>query len=129
MKHRTKVILGLAAVLLLAGCGKGEKAETPASTVSEKSQGQYVAGTYLGKGVGYARGLQVEVVVSESRIESVEVKDNNETTQFIELASAELPKAIVKAQSTEVDAVAGATKSSQGIIEGVNAALEQAKTQ
>ena len=54
MKHRTKVILGLAAVLLLAGCGKG-KAET-LPTVSEKSQGQYVAGTYLGKGVGYARG-------------------------------------------------------------------------
>lgn len=46
---------------------------------------------------------------------------------FYEKAVKVVPSEIIEEQSTDVDTVSGATKSSHGIIQAVNAALLQAE--
>lgn len=83
------------------------------------------AGTYVKTVKGFNEGLKVEVVLSESKIESVKVLEYNETAPGWP-ALEKMPAAIVEAQSIAVDTVAGATRTSEGIIEAVKQALEEA---
>jgi len=82
-------------------------------------------GTYTGVATGMFDGLTVDVTVSENAIEDIVVTAYNETAPGWP-ALEKLPKAIVEAQSIAVDAVAGATRSSEGVIKAVTAALEEA---
>lgn len=83
------------------------------------------AGTYTNTVKGMFDGLVVEVTVSADKIENVKIVSHNETAPGWP-ALEKMPAAIVEAQSIAVDAVAGATRSSEGVIAGVKAALEQA---
>lgn len=91
----------------------------------EESTG-YMPGTYTGEGTGKNGPIKVEVTVDESRIIGVSVVEQQETEGVADPALEQLPGAILAAQSADVDAVAGATLTSDGIIDAVNAALEQA---
>ena len=114
---RTFVTIALSA-LLLAGCS---------SSNSAGGASKYKAGTYTGTGVGKNGDVVVEVVVSDSAITSVTVTEHSETDGVADPALEQVPAAIVKANSTEVDAVAGATVTSEAIIDAVNTALASAK--
>ena len=59
------------------------------------------------------------------KISKIEVLSHSETAGVCDPAFETIPDAIIKAQSTEVDAAAGATFSSKGIIEAVNDALSK----
>ena len=83
-------------------------------------------GTYTGTGFGMASEIAVEITVSGGKLETVEVTSANDTAGISDKAIEELPGRIVEAQSTGVDAVAGATMTSNGIIAAVENALEQA---
>lgn len=83
-------------------------------------------GTYPGDGQGM-NPLKVSVTVTDGKIADVEVTEHEETPGFYEPALEEIPAAIVDKNSTEVDAVSGATVTSNAIKEAVNNALEQAK--
>lgn len=83
-------------------------------------------GTYEGEGQGMAP-LKVEVVVTEGKIASVEVIEHAETEGISDPALEQIPALIVEKNSTEVDAVAGATVTSTAIVDAVNKALENAK--
>lgn len=83
-------------------------------------------GTYAGEGQGMAP-LKVEVVVTEGKIASVEVIEHAETEGISDPALEQIPALIVEKNSTEVDAVAGATVTSTAIVDAVNKALENAK--
>ncbi|MBM7000676.1 FAD-binding protein [bacterium] len=87
----------------------------------ETGEGQYVAD---GDGMGV---VTVRVTMDGERIEDVEVLGGSETPRIGELAIERIPQAIVDAQSTEVDVVAGATRTSDGIIAAVNKAVAEAK--
>ena len=69
--------------------------------------------------------LYVKVTLDSGKIAKVEVLDNKETAGIGDKAIAALPDAIVKAGSTEVDNVSGATITSQAIKEAVTDALSQ----
>ena len=69
--------------------------------------------------------LAVKVTMDGDTIAAVEVIEHQETPGVGTNAINALPGAIVEAQSTEVDAVAGATVSSTAIIDAVNQALAQ----
>jgi len=83
-------------------------------------------GTYEGEGQGMAP-LKVEVVVTDGKIASVEVVEHGETEGISDPALEQIPALIVEKNSTEVDAVAGATVTSTAIVDAVNKALENAK--
>lgn len=83
-------------------------------------------GTYTETVKGMAEGLVVEVAVSEKAIDSITIKENNETEGVADGALAQMPEEIVAAQSVNIETVAGATLTSNGIIEAVKAAITEA---
>lgn len=80
-------------------------------------------GVYTGVGQGMAGQITVEVTLSGGKAARVEVTSANDTAGISDKAIEELPNRIVAAQSTNVDVVAGATMTSQGILDAVENAL------
>lgn len=110
-KYITIILILILVAITLVGCG-GSKLKD---------------GTYLGEGTGIEPGLKVSVVVLDGKISSVEVTENNETAGYCEPALEQIPGLIAEKNSTEVDAVTGATLTSNAIKDAVNNALEEAK--
>jgi len=110
--NKKLVALLLAAVMLLT------------LTAAASAEGMK-PGTYTKTVKGMYDGLTVEVTVTEDKIESVKVLDHVETAPGWP-ALEKIPAAIVANQTVGVDAVAGATRTSEGIINGVRLALEEA---
>ena len=83
-------------------------------------------GTYTGEGKGRNGTITVEVTVKAGKLDAVKVVKHTETVGISDAALADFPKAIVAAQSTAVDAVAGATMTSEGIRAAVAQAIQKA---
>lgn len=89
--------------------------------------GQYQDGIYEGTGKGFGGEIRVQVTLSGGMISFCEVVSaEKETPEYLASAEAVLEE-VVEAQSAEVDTVSGATLSSNGLLEGVREALEQAE--
>lgn len=82
----------------------------------------YEDGEHTGEGTGM-EAMTVNVTVEDGKITSVDVVEENESDGYKEEALEEIPKMIVEKNSTDVDAIAGATMTSNGIINAVNDAL------
>ena len=67
----------------------------------------------------------VRVTLDGDTITAVEVVSHNETAGLADGALAEVPAAIVAANSTDVDTVSGATNTSKAIIEAVKLAIAE----
>jgi len=95
-----------------------------ATTTSPNStNSKYKDGTYTGVGDGYRPNLTVSVSVKNDKISNVQVVNINDTEQQpVNI----LPQEIIQAQSTKVDAVSGATRTSDGIMNAVDDALSKA---
>jgi fumarate reductase flavoprotein subunit len=87
----------------------------------------YKDGTYTGKGEGRGGALKVQVVVEGGKITSVKVLRHSDTDAIMEGALAEIPAAIIEKNSPDVNAVGGATASSEGIKQAVADALKKAQ--
>ena len=109
------VAVVIATCLVLTGCSESE---TGKSTV-------YVDGVYEGKALGYNANITVMVTVAEDRITDVTVVSHADDDPYW-TNSQRVIEDIVSSGSTEVDAVSGATYSSQGIIKAVEDALSKA---
>ena len=101
--------------------GEAEASEEAEAAVALKD------GTYQGTGRGMASDIVVDVVVAGGKIESVTVVSASDTPGIFEAAVEQIPAKIVEAQSANVDVVAGATMTSNGVIAAVEAALANAK--
>lgn len=84
------------------------------------------AAEYTHQAAGMHGDVVVKTVVDGGKIKSVEVVKQNETEGIGTLAVDALPGRIVEAQSTQIDAVAGATITSNAIKASVDAALKDA---
>lgn len=90
--------------------------------------GNWKDGTYTGKAQGFGGLVKVKVTVKNGKIKKIQiVSASGETGSYFAKAKALIP-AIVKKQTTNVDAVSGATYSSNGIIRAVRKALGKAST-
>ena len=84
-------------------------------------------GEYTGAVVGHNGGdLTVKVVIAGGKIASVEVVSHTETQAIAAAPIASVPAAIVNGNTVDVDTVAGATVTSNAIIDAVVKCLEQA---
>lgn len=82
-------------------------------------------GTYVGKTLGYVDTpeMEVSVTVTNGKIADIKVKHSEK----IDLGAADIiPKRIVEKQSLKVDAITGATVTSQAVVDGAFQALKQA---
>lgn len=125
MNKKTISCIGLILVLLSA-------VHIFSATASENSysipEGRYADGVYAGTGLGFRPGLKVEVEIKDGKAVRVDVVDHKEVgPRYWMRAMFLIPKAIVKEQSTRVDAVGGATYTSRGIMEAVEDALSRAE--
>lgn len=98
----------------------------PTNPIPGVQSGSYKDGTYTGVANGYRPNLNVQVVVSGGKINSVEVTENNETPNFLSRANLTVTSEIVAKQTTQVTAVSGATRSSNGIMNATANALANA---
>lgn len=107
--------------------------ETEAETEGEtETQGEpdyfYLEGTYTVDAEGYGGPVMAEVEIdAEGNIVSVILTGDKETPAIGGAALEKLEKAFVEKQSENVDAIAGATITSEAAIEAVQIALEEAK--
>ncbi len=85
--------------------------------------GTFTPGEYQGTGNGRNGNIEVEVTLSEDRIESVEIVSHSESEGISDPAIEKIPAAIVEEQSLAVDAVTGASLTSAGILEAVTDAI------
>jgi uncharacterized protein with FMN-binding domain len=102
-----------------------ESREIPViSTVKENQK--YKDGTYEGTAQGFGGPITVQVIIGNGKIKSITIKNASlETPEYLEKAKV-LLNTITKKQSTNVDAVSGATFSSSGIILATRNALSKA---
>ena len=118
MKKYLSLILVLAMVLCMAAYGAAPAQATQAGT--------YTPGTYTGVGAGKNGDITVEVTFSAEKIERITVVSHSETPSLSDAAIANIPTQIVESQSLGVDAVSGATYTSNGIVDAVADAVKQA---
>jgi len=107
---------------------KGLASASSISTSSTQANySNYKDGTYKGQGTGFRGGTtSVSITIKSGKITSIETLSNQDTPDFYQRASGTVIDEIVSSQSTSVDTVSGATFSSNGIIEAVNDALNNA---
>ena len=107
-----------------ASSGVGQGSTTTPTT--EVPEGGYKDGTYQGSGTGFGGTITVQVAVSGGKITAVDILSaSGETGSYFASAQGVVSK-VLSSQSPNVDAVSGATYSSNGIIQAVQNALSQA---
>ena len=86
----------------------------------------FVPGTYSGSSAGFGGEVTVQFVASENAFESIEIEGDHETENIGSFAVEMLGERIMAAQSPNVDAVSGATVTSNAIFRALNEALAAA---
>ncbi|WP_300257381.1 FMN-binding protein [Clostridium sp.] len=82
-------------------------------------------GIYLGISKGYGGDIKVNVTIENGKIKNIEVFSHSETPKYYENGS-KVIASILKENSTNVDAISGATLTSNGIKNAVKDALSKA---
>ncbi|MGN1390162.1 MAG: FMN-binding protein, partial [Bulleidia sp.] len=120
MSIAKKLFSSVLVLSLLAGCSSSS-----AGAAASESTGKYTPGTYEGTGTGMG-SITASVTVDENQIVSVDLDLSGETESIGQQAGDTLVQQIMDAQSTDIDGVSGATVTSDGVKDAVQAALDQA---
>jgi fumarate reductase flavoprotein subunit len=102
--------------LVLSGCAGGRYIA-----------GNYQNGTWEGSGQGYRGDIWVRVRAGASLIQGIEIISHDEDPFIGGAAMEELLELVLEYQTTDVDAISGATESSAGFLAAVEDALNRAR--
>ena len=113
----------------------GDKASANSSDASSDSQaadedsisGAYKDGECFGKASAYNGNVEVKVTISGGKITAIDIVKTKDDEEYFFDAEKQVIPEILEKQSTDVDAVAGATTSGEGIAHAVEKALEEAR--
>ena len=103
-------------------------ASADSEALSYIEQSVYEDGIWTGTALGYNDNITVTVTISGGKITEISVVEGYDDEPYYDWARDEIPQNIIEAQTTNIDTVSGATFSSKGIIQAVEAALENAQT-
>ena len=110
--------------LLIAGnLAKEKTADSVKKTAENDAGGNFQNGIYTGTGEGYRGKVTVTVKVDDGKITELVLDDYADDKSYMERAKNRIFQEMISRQNTDVDAVSGATYSSNGLIEAVNKAL------
>lgn len=123
MKKLLSLLLCFLMVLASVGCSKTDS-ENEGTPDAEGTS--LTAGTYTSTVTGHNAPITVEVTVSDTQIEAIEVTDSAETTGIGDKAMAQLGEEIIANQSVNLDFITGSTVSSAAFLSAVKDALTQA---
>lgn len=90
-------------------------------------KGVYKDGVYTGTGAGYGGTMKLQVTIKDGKISDIQILSHSETGSYLERAKTLLDKIKANNGTTGVNAVSGATRSSNGIFDAVKACLSQAE--
>lgn len=134
MRKHTKITAAVLCVsLLLAGCGGsgaggsvagsgaaggGSAAGGGAAAGTEKTKAENPLedGVYTASAKSHGGELQVELTVTEGKMDKLQVLSHSDTPEYAQKAIDSLPAKILEAQSLGVDVISGATMTSRGIL-------------
>lgn len=111
---RTIAIIAILAIFLIvaAGC---------------QASGKYKDGSYNGVGEGKYGPIKVEVNVEKGKIKDIKILEHKETPGLSDPILEKIPAEIIKKQSTDVQAISGASVTSKAVIQAVTDALKNAQ--
>ena len=109
----------------------GSSGSAGAAPAPQAAQGATAAGTYTGDSVMTRWGaVQVEITVADGKITAVQAveypQNNARDRQINAYALPVLAQEVTQAQSAQIDVVSGATVTSDGYIQSLQSALDQA---
>lgn len=83
----------------------------------------YIDGVYQGTGEGFRGEIVVEVTILDGKIADIVVLSYDDDDKYFERAVRAILPDVIEKQDGNVDAVSGATYSSQGILDAIRSAL------
>lgn len=115
--------IGKAAVLGVGAMGLGLAGCSPSKG---SSQTGYTPGTYTYEATGHNAPFTINVTFTKNAITDINTDGNLESLGVGKYAIEKISKEIITTQSTNCDTIAGATLSSEALIQGVKDCAEQA---
>ncbi|MBR4473409.1 MAG: FMN-binding protein [Oscillospiraceae bacterium] len=124
--HKTAGLL-LAVLFLLSGCASSKNVyQRSASEDQLQGTGYFIAGEYKASAWGFAGTVTVEAQFSETDIIRLRIEGPEESGKG-NRAIRKLCDRILERQSPEVDAVSGATMTSNAVIKAAKSCFNQAE--
>lgn len=114
-----KLIVLLLAMMMMVSAGCGAKKEAPEEKPGEVMESLFTEGTFEGTGNGHNGEIKVAVTFTTDRIEKIEVLEHKESLGIFEAPVDKIPKEVIEEQSLTADLVAGATVTSEGLLEAI----------
>lgn len=86
----------------------------------------YQPGDYTVTAPGHNGDLPMVVTLSEERIEAINIDTSGESEGIADVVFARVPQEIIEGQTLNVDAISGASVTSNGVVDGVAKAVKMA---
>lgn len=124
MKFRKTVALLICCTIMIDCTACGTSNEKEDYSISEA--GTWKDGTYTASAKGKYGTFDVEVIIKNGYIEDIIVGENSETPEKGGKAIEQIVDTVIGSQTLEVDAVSGATITSDGLKEAISECLSDA---
>ena len=111
------LVVLLSCMMLITGCAKDSGKD------GQTSESLFTAGTYEGSAKGFADEIKLSVTVDDTSIKEIEVVYSNETESIGQVALETLVEEVISKQSLNIDAVSGATVTSNAFVEAMKNTL------
>ncbi|MCP1639459.1 uncharacterized protein with FMN-binding domain [Streptococcus gallinaceus] len=99
---------------------------TITNQLNEPEEVIFEPGTYSVTTVGHNGNLPMQVTLSEERIEKIDIDSSGESAGIADIVFSRIPAEIIEGQTLNVDAVSGASVTSNGVLDGVARAIRLA---
>ena len=119
----TCITIMVSQLFIEGNLAREKTADSVKKTAGNNAEGNFQNGIYTGTGEGYRGKVTVTVKVADGKITELVLDDYADDKSYMERAKNRIFQEMISRQNTDVDAVSGATYSSNGLIEAVNKAL------
>ena len=135
MKRIVSSLLAALMLFALAACAPAAPVEsTPPGSVApapeekgEETAALYTPGTYQGQAQGFGGMVSVSVTVDESALTACEIAGEGETVEIGGAAIDKMKEEILAKNGENLDAISGATVTSEAVKSALGQALQQAR--
>ncbi len=94
--------------------------------LNEEEEFSFIPGIYEVSTLGHGGALPMKVEFSEKKIESIDINREGETEGLADVVFVRIPDKILEGQTLNVDALSGASETSNAVIDGVAKAVKLA---
>lgn len=125
MKKTAMSMVSVLVALSMTACGTASNTASQ-GTAESTSGSKYTPGSYTGESQGHGGNITVTADFTENAISDVSFDLSVETESIGQAAADTLKDEILKAQSADIDAVSGATETSDAVKRALQSAIDQA---